>query len=99
MFKPHIRKHFCIAEELNNGKNEETTQKPKEKTTSSALPLGAYSMHSPKIGRKVMYQQNFGGFPLIRHSDLRQECQFVKHLSVIDKKKMNAKADYLRLFE
>lgn len=46
-----------------------------------------------------MYQQTFGGTPVIKHRDFEDECEFVKKLSLIDKKKMNGKADYLRLYE
>ncbi|GFY48022.1 uncharacterized protein TNIN_260221 [Trichonephila inaurata madagascariensis] len=70
----------------------------KQKLPESLGP-GWYETQILNVGRKVSYTQTFGGAPVIRHKKYENECDFVKNLSPRDVKKMNAKADYLRLYE
>ncbi|GIY75500.1 uncharacterized protein CEXT_186471 [Caerostris extrusa] len=67
--------------------------------TSDALGPGWYNFHKLNLARKVTYPQTFGGAPIVEHRQRKNECEFVKSLSMVNVKKMNAKADYLRLYE
>ncbi|GBL97112.1 hypothetical protein AVEN_130124-1, partial [Araneus ventricosus] len=66
---------------------------------NAALGPDWYEVQKLNVGRKVSYPQTFGGKPIIQYRECENECDFVKNLSVTDFKKMNGKADYLRMYE